>query len=272
MSLPDAQEWVEAYDKEFMGIKQRGVFETVRMEKGMKIMGMTTRTEYKVTNGVFGKHKVRLCARWDQHEEGLQFNERDIYSLVLKSAEVSLMVAIAAQHGAKMYKTDTTQAFLYGYVEEDLFVRAQTGGRNLFQRDTASTLKKNIYGTLQAARAWHLRISGWMKSHGYPAINSEKTMFMKWDGDDFILHGLFMDDMSTILTSDHFKEEIMALDSADFDVTGGDLMQSFLGLEVEQLDGCIKLHLVYPRVSADQAEIPQAKEGTYVTRACAGHE
>ncbi len=35
----------------------------------------------------------------------------------------------------------------------------------------------------------------------------------------------------------------MALYLADFDVTGGDLMQSFLGLEVEQLDVCIKLHL-----------------------------
>ena len=40
----------------------------------MKIMGMTMRTEYKVTNGVFGKRKVRLCARGGQQIEGLQFN------------------------------------------------------------------------------------------------------------------------------------------------------------------------------------------------------
>ena len=60
MSLPDAHEWAEAYNKEYMGITQRCVFETVRMEKGMKIMGMPTRTEYKVTNGVFSKLKDRL--------------------------------------------------------------------------------------------------------------------------------------------------------------------------------------------------------------------
>ena len=93
MSLPDIQEWAEAYDKEYMGIKQRDVFKTVRMEKGMKIMGMPTRTEYKVTNGVFSNRKVRLCARRDQQVEGLQSN----YSPVLKSAEVRLMVSIAAQ-------------------------------------------------------------------------------------------------------------------------------------------------------------------------------
>ncbi len=57
--------------REYMGIKQRGVFETVGMEKGMKIMGMTTHTKYQVTNEVFGKRKVRLCARGDQQEEGL---------------------------------------------------------------------------------------------------------------------------------------------------------------------------------------------------------
>jgi hypothetical protein len=51
--------------------------------------------------------------------------------------------------------------------------------------------------------------------------------------------------MSTVPTSDHLKEEFMALYSADFDVTRGDLMhwQSFLVLEEEQLDSCIKLHL-----------------------------
>ncbi len=98
MSLQDSQEWAEAFDKECKGTKQCCVFGTVRMEKGMKIMGMMTHTEYKVTNGGFGKRKVRLCVRGDQQEEGLRFNQRDIYLPVLKSAEFSLMVAIAAQH------------------------------------------------------------------------------------------------------------------------------------------------------------------------------
>jgi hypothetical protein len=44
MSLPDAQEWAEEYNKKYMGIKQRTVFETVRTEKGMKIIVMTTCT------------------------------------------------------------------------------------------------------------------------------------------------------------------------------------------------------------------------------------
>ena len=78
MSLPDAAEWAEAYDKEYMGIKQRRVFEVVRIEKGMKLMGMTTRNEYKVVNGEFQKRKCRLCAMGNQQVEGSQFDARDL--------------------------------------------------------------------------------------------------------------------------------------------------------------------------------------------------
>ncbi len=64
---------------------------------------------------------------------------------------------------AKMYKTDTTHAFLYGDVEEDLFVRAPDWWPELVLEGHCLQLKKNVYGTLQAALAWPLCISGWME-------------------------------------------------------------------------------------------------------------
>jgi hypothetical protein len=43
---------------------------------------------------------------------------------------------------------------------------------------------ESMYGTRQAARQWHVRISPWMENQGYAAVNSEKTIFMKRDGGD----------------------------------------------------------------------------------------
>jgi hypothetical protein len=87
-------------------------------------------------------------------------------------------------------------------------------------------LLKSIYGTRQAARSWHLFISNWMEKNGYPAVNSEQTIFMRCKGQkfifmrreslDFILHGLFVDDMMHTSTNTRLKK-------------GGDLMKSFLG-------------------------------------------
>ena len=229
--------------KEYLGFKNREVFEMVRLEKGMQLMGMTTRMDYKISNGVLEKYKVRLCAMGNQQKAGIHFDERDLYAPVLKAAEVRLLAAIAAQRGAKIYKYDTAQAFLYGDVDQDLYARAPDWWPEMVPEGYCLKLRKNIYGTRQAARAWHVRLSTWMEEHGYLPVNNEKTMFMKWENDDFILHGTFVDDFATIPTSEKLREDFERLYSADFDVTGGKLMESFLGLEVEQSEEGISLHL-----------------------------
>ena len=104
-------------------------------------------------------------------------------------------------------------------------------------------LLKSIYGTKQAARRWHLHISEWMEKNGYPAVNSEKTIFMKRDGDDFIIHGLFVDDMMHVPTCERLKQEFLEKYTKDFEITGGGLMETFLGMQVEQSKKAIRLHL-----------------------------
>ena len=71
MSREDRQKWAEAYDSRYQGLLEHGTLKIVRLEPGAKILGTTTRTEYKVTNGVFKKHKVRLCVMGNQQKEGV---------------------------------------------------------------------------------------------------------------------------------------------------------------------------------------------------------
>jgi hypothetical protein len=88
-----------------------------------------------------------------------------------------------------------------------------------------------------------MRISEWMEQHGYPAMNSEKAIFMKREGAEFIIHGLFVDDMMHIPTCDKLRDEFLELYKKDFEITGGGLMETFLGMEVEQPGEVIRLHL-----------------------------
>ncbi len=104
-------------------------------------------------------------------------------------------------------------------------------------------LLKSIYGTRQAARRWHKHISAWMEANGCLAENSEKTIFMKHEGNHFIIHGLLVDDMMHIATNNKLKNEFMEKYSRDFNITGGGLMKTFLGMKIEQSNRSIKLHL-----------------------------
>jgi hypothetical protein len=244
MSRKDSALWATAFNKEYVGFQERKVFKVVRPQPGVKILGTPTRTEYKEDNGKFVKYKVRLVVRGDQQVAGESFNETDLYAQFLKSTEARLLLAIAAKYGCPVLKTDTQQAFLYGDMGDDVvYIRPPDWWPEPIPEGYCLQLVKSVYGTKQAARRWHLHISDWMERNEYHAVNSEKTIFMKRSGDDFIIHGLFVDDMMHVTTSDALLDEFMKKYTADFNVTGGGLMETFLGLEIIQTKHHIKLHL-----------------------------
>jgi hypothetical protein len=194
--------------------------------------------DYKIDNCVLTKRKVRMCVRGDQHSED-SFNPTDLYSPVLKAPDARLLAAIAAEHGCSLLKTDMLQAFLSGDMGDDkVHIRPPDCWPEPTPKGHVLLLLKCIYGTKQVARRWHLHISRWMDKNGYLAVNSEKTIFMKRKGNDFIIHCLFVDDMMHVPTqaslSDALKQEFMEKYARDFNITGGDLMETFLGMQVEQ--------------------------------------
>jgi hypothetical protein len=81
--------------------------------------------------------------------------------------------------------------------------------------------------TKQAALKWHIRIYDRLEKNGYPAVNSEKTVFMKRRGTDFIIHGPCVDDVMNVPTCDKLRYKFLTLYQMDFEITGGGLMETF---------------------------------------------
>ncbi len=82
----------------------------------------------------------------------------------MKAAEV--FMAIAAKNGLTVFKSDTKQAFLNGEIGEKIYIRAPGWWPERVPEGHALLLMKSMYGTRQAARQWHVRISTWMEDHG----------------------------------------------------------------------------------------------------------
>ena len=55
----------------------------------------------------------------------------------------------------------------------------------------------------------------WISS--WHAVNSEKTIFMKTQGKDLIVYGLFVDDIMHILTYPRLQDELIRKYSKNFD-------------------------------------------------------
>ncbi len=82
-----------------------------------------------------------------------------------------------------------------------------------------------------------------MAKQGYAAANSENTIFVKWVRQRFIIHGLFVDDTQHASTSQALMDEFMAKYSRDFEITGGEVMSTFLGLQVDHANEEIPMHI-----------------------------
>ena len=151
--------------------------------------------------------------------------------------EVRLMTVIAAEHWCNIYKTDTKQAFLYDDLEDDepIFITPPDWWLEPIQEGHVLQLLKAVYGTVQAARRWHTKISTWMEHNEYSEVNSDMTILMKRDGKDFIMHVIFFDDVKHVPTAKYLLNEFLEKYSPDFEITGGHhLMESFIGLDTEQ--------------------------------------
>ena len=95
MSRPDSEEWRQAYDEEFQGFIDRGAFVTVYPRHGEKILGTTTRSEYKSEGGCFTKRKVRYA--FEETSRNLTITViRTGCIPPLKSADVNFLIALAA--------------------------------------------------------------------------------------------------------------------------------------------------------------------------------
>ncbi len=63
MKAVDKQAWAEAYNSEYLGFVERGIFKVVKPEQGVRIHDTITRLVYKEDNGDFLKVKARMCVR-----------------------------------------------------------------------------------------------------------------------------------------------------------------------------------------------------------------
>ncbi len=58
-----------------------------------------------------------------------------------------------------------------------------------------------------------------MEDHWYVVVNSEKTIFMKRENCEWIMHGLLIDDMIHASTSKELKKKFIKEYKEDFEIT-----------------------------------------------------
>ncbi|GJV76185.1 putative ribonuclease H-like domain-containing protein, partial [Tanacetum coccineum] len=118
--------WVDAMQEEMQQFKFQNVWVLIDLPEGKYAI----RTKWILKNkrdarGIVVRNKARLVVQGHRQEEGIDYHE--VFALVARIEAIRLFLAFAFYMGFMVYQMDVKSAFLYGRIDEEVYVTQRKG-------------------------------------------------------------------------------------------------------------------------------------------------
>ncbi|GJX56488.1 putative ribonuclease H-like domain-containing protein, partial [Tanacetum coccineum] len=199
--------WVDAMQEEMQQFKFQNVWVLVDLPKDKYAIG----TKWILKNkrdakGIIVRNKARLVAQGHRQEEGINYDE--VFAPVARIEAIRLFLAFASYLGFMVYQMDVKSAFLYGRIDEEVYVTQPKGFVDPQHPKKVYKVVKALYGLHQAPRAC--------------------------TKEDIILVQVYVDDIIFGSTKKAWCDEFEALMKGEFEMSAMGELTFFLGLQVQQ--------------------------------------
>ena len=218
---------------------KNGTWHLVPPQKGRNVIGC--KWVYKIKrkqDGSLDRYKARLVAKGFKQRYGIDYE--DTFSPVVKAATIRTVLSIAVSKGWSLRQLDVQNAFLHGYLEEEVNMQQPPGFEVKSKQDYVCKLDKALYGLKQAPRAWYSRLSTKLVSLGFQPSKADTSLFFYNKGGISIFILVYVDDIivasstekATVALLQDLKQEFALKDLGD--------LHYFLGIEVSKVkDGIV---------------------------------
>ncbi|GKD68885.1 putative ribonuclease H-like domain-containing protein [Tanacetum coccineum] len=186
----------------------------------------------KDERGIVIKNKARLVAQGYTQEEGIDYDE--VFALVARIEAIRLFLAYASFKDFMVYQMDVKSAFLYGKIEEEVYVCQPPGFEDPDFPDRVYKVEKALYGLHQAPRAWYETLSTYLLDNRFQRGKIDKTLFIRRDKGDILLVQVYVDDIIFGSTKKSLCTEFEKMMHKKFQMSSMGELTFFLGLQVKQ--------------------------------------
>lgn len=159
------------------------------------------------------------------------------------------------------WQLDVKNAFLYGELENDIYMEQPPGYISKQYPGYVCKLRKALYGLKQAPRAWYGKIAEYLHFCGYEASNSDHSLFIKKCDGLHIVVLLYVDDLIITGNNDDEISKLQEELSIRFDMKRLGQLSHFLGLIVENMkDGIFVTQKTYAEKLVERFGIKESKQ------------
>ncbi|GKA84861.1 putative ribonuclease H-like domain-containing protein [Tanacetum coccineum] len=201
--------WIEPMQGELLQFKLKKVWTLVDVPNGKRAIG--TKWVYrnkKDERCIMIKNKARLVAQ-------------------------GLFLAYASFKDFMVYQIDVNSAFLYGKIEEEVYVCQPPGFEDPDFPNRVYKVEKALYGLHQAPRAWYT-LSTYLLENRFQRGQIDKTLFIKRDQGDILIVQVYVDDIIFGSTKKKLCIEFEKMMHKKFQMSFIGELTFFLELQVKQ--------------------------------------
>ncbi|CAI7865527.1 unnamed protein product [Closterium sp. NIES-54] len=231
----------KALEDEFQSHMENETWTLTNLPPGRKALDCTWVLRVKTdAEGRLERRKTRLVIKGFQQREGIDFQE--VFAPVAKAPTLRLLLAAAAVCGWKVEQMYVKTAFLYGVVDEEIYMKQPEGYDDGSGR--VCRLNKAIYGLKQAPRWWYARLVEALEALGFKVSGCDESLFMT-EGEEekeFLL--VYVDDILLFSPSLERIKEVQGKLKETFQCKALGPVGYYLGLHVErdEVKGWLRLH------------------------------
>lgn len=240
LSRGDCIKWQEAMLDEMKSLELNKTWTLVELPQNKN--AIRNKWVFKIKrncDGEITKYKARLVAKGFSQKYGIDYFET--FSPVVKMSTLRMLFSLAINFNWFINHCDVMTAFLYGKLNEEVYMYQPEGFIIKGQEQKVCKLEKAIYGLKQASNAWYREIDTVLCELGYQQLKLEPCVYVMSKDNLILIVAIFVDDLYLFGNDNDEADKLKINLNNKFRLKDLGEARNILGMRLRKINNCLYL-------------------------------